>query len=504
MSETINRLSKNTLFLYIRMIALMAITLYTSRVLLATLGITDFGIYSVVGSVTATFYSLRSVFAEAIQRFLNFEKGRDCKEGEKQVFNIAVVLHLIIAVLFILIVEIGGLWLLDSKLVIEPSRMSAAYSVFHLTVVASMFSILIIPFDALIIANERMHVYAWVSILDGIAKLLVVLALVYIPYDNLVTYAVLLAIIPFLNLLIYMVYCRKFPECRYNFRFDRARMKEIFAFSGWSFGGNLFYTIAHEGLNILINMFGGVANNAARNIAYQIRAAVNQISNNTLLATKPFLLQNAASLKHDEYIRLIGKITRVNFFIMLITCMPIICFCQQFLNIWLVDVPNKAVVFTQLITLSVLIRCIHGPLSLFYMGVGKIKRMVFIESFIFAFMLPVCYLILKCGFREWSVYAILVIVEALIVLSLTLNIQYEFKTSVKDFFTQCLLPCTLLLIISCAMVVAIQMGSLKLNLLYFLGALLCMLIVQVLLVFLFMNKEEKKLLGKIVLKFLKK
>ena len=263
MSETINRLSKNTLFLYIRMIALMAITLYTSRVLLATLGITDFGIYSVVGSVTATFYSLRSVFAEAIQRFLNFEKGRDCKEGEKQVFNIAVVLHLIIAVLFILIVEIGGLWLLDSKLVIEPSRMSAAYSVFHLTVVASMFSILIIPFDALIIANERMHVYAWVSILDGIAKLLVVLALVYIPYDNLVTYAVLLAIIPFLNLLIYMVYCRKFPECRYNFRFDRARMKEIFAFSGWSFGGNLFYTIAHEGLNILINMFGGVANNAA-------------------------------------------------------------------------------------------------------------------------------------------------------------------------------------------------------------------------------------------------
>ena len=497
MSDTVSRLSKNTAFLYIRMVVLMAITLYTSRVLLEYLGVDDFGLYSVVGSVTATFYSLRAVFAEAVQRFLNYEKGKNNIEGEKQVFNISVLLHILIAVVFIIAVELGGLWLLGNKLVIDADRISAAYIVFHLSVFACAISILIIPFDALIIANEKMNVYAWVSIFDGLAKLLFVLVLPLVPYDRLITYAILLAIIPIINIIVYYIYCRKFPECRYSLSFDRKKVKEISVFSGWSFSGHLCYTLAHEGLNILINMFGGVVNNAARNIAYQVRSAVNQVSNNTLLATKPYLLQNASTLQPTDYLVLTSKITRINFFIMTLTCIPIVCCCQQLLDIWLVEVPHNAVIFTQFITISVLIRCIHGPLNLFYLGQGKIKRMVIIESCIFVLMLPFCYLFLSIGASEWSVYGILAIVEVIIILTLTINIKFEYKLPISGFVCSCILPCGLLLLLSIILVFTIRFLNSDISILHTLFRGVVIVLLEGVMIFAFLTSEEKNIIAKL-------
>lgn len=500
MSDTVRRLSKNTAFLYIRMVVLMAITLYTSRVLLKYLGVDDFGLYSVVGSVTATFYSLRAVFAESVQRFLNYEKGRNNVEGETQVFNISVLLHVIIAVVFVIAVELAGLWLLGNKLVIDTERIEAAYSVFHLSVFACAISILIIPFDALIIANEKMNVYAWVSIFDGLAKLLFVLVLPLIPNDRLITYAFLLAIIPIINIIVYSIYCRRFPECRYSLSFDRKKVKEIFVFSGWSFGGNLSYTLAHEGLNILINMFGGVVNNAARNIAYQVRTAVNQISNNTLLATKPYLLQNAAALSPTEYLALTSKITRINFFIMTLTCIPIICCCQQLLDIWLVEVPEKAVIFTQFITLSVLIRCIHGPLNLFYLGQGKIKRMVIIESCIFLLMLPICYLALYLGMPEWSVYAILIIIEVVIILALTINLKFEYKLLISGYIRSCIIPCSLLLLLSGIVIFIVRLLNNDIGILRIILRGVAIVVMEGIMVYVLLTSEEKSTIVNVLMK----
>ena len=495
MSDSLKRISQNTLFLYLRMIVLMIITLYTSRVLLVTLGVDDFGIFSVVGSVTATFYTLRSVFAEAIQRFLNYEKGVGCVQNEIQIFNISVVLHFVIAVLFIVLAEIIGLWLLYNKLVIAPERFDAACFVFHLTVVSSTLYILLVPYDAVIIANEKMSVYAWVSIFDGVAKLLIVLALPYINYDSLKMYALLLAIVPLINLFVYYFYCRRFDECKYNFIINKGKLTEICSFSGWSFAGNLFFSLAHEGLNVLINMFGGVVFNASRNIAYQVKSAVNQVANNTLLATQPFILQSAATTEGETLLNYIVKILRANFFIMTLTCIPLIVFCDQLLSIWLVEVPDKSVIFSQLSIFSVLIRSMHGPINLFYMGMGKIKRMVIIESLIFVLLLFICYFQLLINLPIASVFVTLCLIEVIIVIALIINIRSEFSISIRQTILHGFLPCML---ISCFSVLVVLVFLLfwKFSSAQSLivGFALCG-IVEILLIALFINEEERKLLS---------
>lgn len=503
MSDTVKRLSKNTVFLYIRMIFLMIINLYASRVLLRMLGVTDFGVYSVVGSITATFYSLRSVFSEAIQRYLNYEKGKANTDGEKQIFNIAVILHVIIAFTFVILVEVGGLWLLDKKLVIDADRIGAAYRVFHFSVLSSFLSILIIPYDALIIANEKMNTYAWVSMADGILKLFIVLGLPFLSCDKLVSYAALLALVPLLNLAFYVIYCHRFRECRYELAFDKSRMKEVFSFSGWSFGGNLVYTLTHEGLNLLINMFGGVVNNAARNIAYQVRSAANQVSNNTLLASKPYLLQNAALLGKEELLKTTSKIARVNFFIMSITCAPIVCFCQQLLTLWLGEVPENSVIFTQLVVIGVWIRSLHGPLGLFYMGVGKIKRMVIIESGIDMVILVLCYFLLYAGAKAWVVYAVLIGAEVLIILSLIYNIRVEIEVKVSLFIRHCIKPLSILFISSLGLSLVLSDCVLN-NSVSWMLYLVSLLFTIGFIIICIMNNEEKGVLRKVFCSLLRK
>lgn len=496
MSDSLKRISQNTLFLYLRMIVLMIITLYTSRVLLVTLGVDDFGIFSVVGSVTATFFTLRSVFAEAIQRYLNYEKGGGVLENEIQIFNISVVLHIIIAILFVVLAELIGLWLLYNKLVIAPERFEAACYVFHLTVVSSTLYILLVPYDAVIIANEKMSVYAWVSIFDGFAKLLIVLVLPFIPYDSLKMYALLLAVVPLINIIIYYFYCRTFKECRYNFIVDRGKLREICSFSGWSFAGNLFFSLAHEGLNVLINMFGGVVYNASRNIAYQVKSAVNQVANNTLLATQPFILQSAATTEGEMLLIFIVKILRANFFIMTLTCIPLIVFCDQLLSIWLVEVPDKSVVFCQLAVFSVLIRSMHGPINLFYMGMGKIKKMVIIESLIFVLLLVVCYFQLLANLPISSVFLTLCLVEVVIVIALILNIETEFGIQINNLFKQGFIPCMILSGLSVGVILGFQYFGVFNSIIRVVGGLVGCLAVEMLLIFMFLNNEEKGLIEK--------
>ncbi len=504
MSDTVNRLSKNTMFLYIRMIVLMIITLYTSRVLLQTLGVGDFGIFSVVGSVTATFFTLRSVFAEAVQRFLNYEKGCGNVANEIQIFNISVILHIVISILFVILAEAIGLWLLYNKLVIEPDRFDAACFVFHLTVVSSVLYILLVPYDAVIIANEKMSVYAWVSIFDGVAKLLIVMALPLIDYDHLMMYALLLAAVPLINIFVYYFYCKRFPECNYNFRIDKTKLKELCSFSGWSFAGNLFFSLAHEGLNVLINMFGGVVYNAARNIAYQIKAAVNQVSNNTLLATQPFILQNAAKTDPSGLLLYIVKILRVNFYIMAITCIPLMAFCERLLSIWLVEVPDYSTIFTQLAVFSVLIRSVHGPLNLFYMGLGKIKRMVVIESLLFVLLLVACYVQLQLSLPIESVFVSLCIAEVVILLALILNIGNEFGISIHQILMSGFMPCMLISLLSVLILYAFHYFWRYSSISGFVSGFLLCVVIELVIVALFFNKEEWKLLSTVSQKIKKR
>lgn len=282
------RIAFNTLFLYVRMLILMFVAFYTSRVLLKELGINDFGLYGIVGGIVAIFSSLRGLFATATQRFLNFEMGKNDTNGLNTIFNISLIINITICIVFFICAEIIGLWFLENKLIIALERMDAAKWAFHFSVLASMISILTIPFDALIIAHEKMSFYAYVSILDACLKLGVIFILPYFAIDKLKLYAALIVAVSLVIRFISSVYCkRKFPECKYRICWDKKAFKEMGVFAGWNFAGNLAFALVNEGLNILLNLFGGVIANAARSIAYQVKNAITTMLSNIMIAIDP-------------------------------------------------------------------------------------------------------------------------------------------------------------------------------------------------------------------------
>lgn len=482
------------------MFVLMLISLYTSRVLLQILGIRDYGIYSLVGSITATFNSLRSIFSESIQRFLNYEKGQNNKVGEIQVFNIGVISHVVIAIAFFVIAEIIGPWLLDTKLIIDSERLYAAHQVLHATIISSVFSILIIPFDAVIIANEKMNVYAYISLIDGILRLGVVFILLFIDFDKLVSYSYLLAFIPFLEFIFYLLYSRKFNECRYNFSITKSRFSEITRFAGWNFIGNLFFSLAHEGLNMIINRYGSLVSNASRNIGYQVKNVINQLSGNIILATRPYIIQNAANKSIDDMVVYMNIISRMSYFLLSIAIFPLFVFCDKLLNLWLVRVPENAVVFTRLLMMASLIRTLHGPLDLLYQSYAKIKRMILLESVFLFLLLPISILALNMHMPIWIVFLLMVVMESLIIVTLAVNSSYEFDYPVSKYIFCTYLPCmivTILIFIIGYGIMYILPNNFPL-LIVLLFCLLFALLWGSMLYLLFMNNGEKKVAKRLI------
>ena len=297
--STTKKVAKNTIIMYIRMLFLMFISFYSSRILLSTLGFEDFGIYSVVGSISTTFVALKSLFSESLQRFLNIAKGRESDSVDEQVsiFNIGVIVHVILAILFVVLVEVIGSWLLNNKLDIPEGRFDVAQLVFQMTILATAISILSIPFDALIISNEKMGAYAIISIVDGILKLLIILSLSLFAYDALMIYSILIVCIPVYTIIMQFCYCKRFPECKFN----KYLFLKVMSLSGWNFFGNISFSLIHEGINMLLNMFGGVMMNAARSIAYQVKTVTSQISTNTMVAVRPMAMQQSVQKSQNEY-----------------------------------------------------------------------------------------------------------------------------------------------------------------------------------------------------------
>ena len=494
MSKTVDRIVHNTFYLYTRMVVLMILSFYSSRLLLKSLGVDDYGVLSVVGSVTATFSSLRSVFAESIQRFLNYAKGKENINEEIEVFNIGVILHIGISILFLVLVELCGVYLLNTRLQIPLERMETANYVLQWSILATFFMILLIPYDAVIIANEKMNVYAWVSILDGFAKLAFVLILPVVPFDRLSLYAFLLILIPLINLIIYILYCTRFQECKYNFHFSKQRLKKITNFAGWSFAGNLFYTLTHEGLNILINIFAGVAANAARNISYQVRNAVNQISNNTILATKPYLIQHAATAEVDVIYKDMIKISRASFFIMSLTIFPVFTYADVLLKLWLGNAPEQSVLFSRFILIGVLIRSLHGPINLFFQASGKIRNFTILESVILLCLLPLCYVAFLVGLPTWIVFLLLAIAELIIVISLIILICRSYGMNINLYLLNVLLPSLVIITLGLLLYWGFDF--------YFIGSGLLNAIFRLIIFFLvilgFANAQERHLVGWLV------
>ena len=371
----------------------MAVSLYTSRVVLNTLGIENFGIYNVVGGFVTMFGFLNNAMASASQRFLTFEIGRKDSIQLRNVFNMSVNIHFIIAFVILIFAETVGLWFVNAKLTIPPERMIAAMWVYQFSILTLMVDMVSVPYNAIIIAHERMNVFAWISIIEVSLKLLIVFMLVWFGFDKLKLYAVLTFGVALIIQLIYGFYCsRNFKESKFRWFWDKALYRILMSYAGWNLWGNAAGVIMGQGVNVLLNIFFGPAVNAARGIAYQVRGAVNSFVTNFQMAMNPQIIKYFATddLKHMH--QLIFQGAKYSFFLLFILSLPILLEAEIILKLWLKIVPEYAVIFTRLIIINILIDSISGPLMTAANASGKIKLYQGIVGGLLILNLPVSYI----------------------------------------------------------------------------------------------------------------
>lgn len=309
------RIAKNTLFLYFRMLFMMLVSLYTNRIVLDKLGVTDFGIYNVVGGIVVMLGFLSGCMSNSVQRYLSYEIGRGDNERVGRVFNVSLMVHVCIAVLVLIAMECGGLWYLNNYINIPASRMDAANWAFQCSLFATLVTILQVPYNAIIISKEKMDVFAYISILEATFKLLIVYVLAISAFDKLKLYSVLIALVTLGVLLMYQLYCkRKFAETKLHFTKDWALFKELVSFSGWNMLSEVAWTFIGPGVNLILNSFYGPVVNAARGLAEQVNSAVSRFVANSQTAVNPQLIKLYATDEIQEMKRLLFRSMRSSCF----------------------------------------------------------------------------------------------------------------------------------------------------------------------------------------------
>lgn len=406
-SENNKRIAKNTGMLYIRMLLTMAVSLYTSRIVLNTLGVEDFGIYNVVGGVVAMFSFLNGAMASATQRFLSFEIGRKDSVQFKKVFSHSVTLHILIAITILFLAETLGLLFLDTKMNIPMERMEAARWVFQFSVLSFVVTVIQVPYNAAIIAHERMNVYAYISIIEVTLKLLIVFMLVWIGFDKLKLYAILIFCVTLLIAFIYRIYCKnKFEECHYHFSWDKSLFYSLLNFSGWSLFGNFAWITMGQGLNIMLNIFFGPIVNTAWGIAFQVNYAVNGFVVNIRMAINPQIVKSYAGGDKVYMRRLVFESAKYSFFLLLFLSLPVLLETKIILHFWLKIVPDYAIIFCRLVLINTLIQCFDASFGIVFQAIGKIKENQLLAGGTYLLILPIAYVLLKFGYPPQTVFYI--------------------------------------------------------------------------------------------------
>ena len=408
------RIAKNTMLLYGRMLLLMLISLYTSRVILNALGVEDYGIYNVVGGVVTMFSALSGSLSAAISRFITFELGKGNRKKLNKVFCTSINVQMMLIVLITILLETVGLWFLNTKMTIPTERMTAAFWVFQISVATFAINIWSVPYNATIIAHERMSAFAYISIFDAVAKLIIAFLIIKNPFDRLIYYAFLVLVVGLIQRYLYAYYCKKhFIECRYHFSFDKETFKEIFGFAGWNFIGSSATVLRDQGGNLIINIFLGPTVNAARGIAMQINSAVTGFVSNFMTALNPQITKSYASGDYEYMFKLVFQGARLSYYILLIMALPIMFTVPYLLELWLGIIPEHASNFAILVLLFTLSECLAGPLITVMLATGNIRNYQIIVGGCQLLNLPLSFLALKLGFPPESIFAIAIIVSVL-------------------------------------------------------------------------------------------
>lgn len=409
------RLTQNTLLLYARMILLMLVSLYTSRVILNSLGVDDYGIYNVVGGVVTMFSMLSGSLTAAITRFITFDLGKGDLERLKKTFSASITIQAALALIVFILAETLGLWFMNTKLVIPEDRMVAANWCYQFSIATFVISLISVPYNSTIIAHEKMSTFAYISILEAVGRLTIALAIVISPIDSLIFYGFMVAILAIIIRVIYGWYCKKnFDECHYEFVWDKQLLGEIFGFAGWNFIGSTAVIFRDQGGNIIINMFFGPSVNAARAISVKVNSVVSGFVTNFMTAMNPQITKSYASGDREYMMKLLTKGAKLSFYMLLLISLPILLNTSYLLVLWLKQIPEHTVIFVQLTLLLAMHECLSYPLTTAMLATGNIKKYQIIAGGLNMFNLPVAYFCLKLGCSPESVVIVAIVLSFLV------------------------------------------------------------------------------------------
>lgn len=418
------RIAKNTIFLYIRLLFAMAVGLYTSRVILDVLGSDDFGLNSVVGSIVVMFYFLNNSMSGATSRFLTFELGRKDYDKLKKIFSAALTVHIAIAAIVVLLGETVGLWYLENKMVIPEGRMIAARWVYHLSLVSAVITITQVPYSAVIIAREKMDVYAYIEIIKTLLQLGIVFLLMIGDFDKLIFYAILTVCVSLAITLIYRGYCvARFPECKFNIRADKEIIKPMLGFSGWSLYTDLAHQAQGNGINVILNLFFGTIINAAYGIGLQLSRAVYSFISNFTMAVKPQIIKYYSVGQVREMESLMNSSTRYSFLMLFTFAMPVIMETDFLLGVWLKNPPEYSALFCRLSLVQMMLNILWINLTTATMATNKMKMASIVTGTLYILIPIFAYIVLKLGFLQIylpmliaiGIYVLVIIARLLIV-----------------------------------------------------------------------------------------
>lgn len=500
------RLAKNTLILYVRTLVTMFIGLFTSRVLLDSLGIDNYGIYNVVGGFVAMFSVITGTLTATTQRYLTFELGK--KDGNpKKIFGACICIHFGLAAFMLIVFETFGIWFLNTKLNIPEGRLFAANICFQLSAFASLLGLFSTPYNGVIIAHEKMKAFAYISLQDAILKLLICYLLYITPFDKLIVYASLFTLIMCWDQCVYMVYChKKFPEARISIVRDRKLYKSMFNFAGMNFIGAFAHILSTQGVNMVLNIFFGITVNAARGIANQVQSAIARFSNDFMTALNPQITKEYAAGNKQCSMELCFRGAKFSFFLMLVFALPIIIRAQDILGVWLKEYPNYSVPFLRCSMLISLLGVLSGPLITEILATGNLTSTTWWIGGTRLLVLPLVYLVFKIG--GTPVYAYVVVLGMDIVLLL---IRLRILNSIakmpflKSFFVS-IFPRISIVLVCCTLISLLIDGLIVKNILGLFLFAGCSVISTALLAFMLglTNSERKTILSFVKSKIFKK
>lgn len=471
-SSNNKRIAKNTVMLYIRMLLMTVITLYTSRVVLHALGFEDLGIYNVVGGVISMLGFISGSLSGATSRFITYEIGKGDNYQIEKVFRCSITIYYIFGIVVLLLAETIGIWFIKTQLVIPETRMNATMWVYQCSVITFTISIISIPYDSLLIAYEKMSAFAYISIYEAVAKLGVALLITFISGDKLIIYAILVLVIQISRRLIYVWYSKKhFNVANPKWLWEGNLSKDLLAYAGWTMNGNLAVIGYTQGISILLNIFFGPVINAARALAIQIQSAVNQFLSSFTTAIQPQIIKTYAQEELSNMHSLVLKGTKFSFFLTLLMVVPLCVNTEYILSLWLNDYPEYTISFTRLILLSSLSTSLSRVTIQSLHATGQIKRFQIIEGSLLLTIIPIAYICLRWfKITPNGVFIIYLLIEFFTQFARVYIVYPLIKLPIKKYFTDILYPIskTLILIIPTSIFLykklhSTTFGSLTLN-----------------------------------------